>query len=626
MQNWIRISLVLASSIILKESLHSQRPGYWQQEADYTMQIDMDVVKNQYKGLQTIHYKNNSPDTLTHLFYHLYFNAFQPGSMMDMRSRTLPDPDSRVGDRIAKLGPEEIGYQRIESIKVNGEVQSFVTEGTILEVKLAKPLLPGSSSKLEMVWDAQVPLQIRRSGRDNAEGIRFSMSQWYPKLCEYDPMGWHANPYVGREFYGIWGDFDVKITLDKSYIIGGTGVLQNADEIGYGYSRKQVDHRKAKTLTWHFKAENVHDFVWAADPDYVHTTYETDEGVMLHMFYQPGEKTTENWTQLPSIMDKALDFMNAQYGKYPYPSYAFIQGGDGGMEYPMATLITGERNLSSLVGVSIHEWMHSWYQMVLGTNEALYPYMDEGFTSFGTAETMNYLRSIQAIPGEAVDNPNLNAVRGYANFAMTGYEEPLITHADHYNTNQAYGVASYVKGAAMLEQLKYIIGDERMYEGLRRYYNTWKFKHPHLEDFIRIMEKTSDLELDWFKEYYVHSTHVIDYAVDTIMSNNENSIIQLSRQGGFPMPQEVEITFTNGQKTLYYIPLRLMRGEKSITMPAEVEKVYQAYDWPWTHPIYLLEIDVPMSNIASVKLNPTGQMADVDADNNVWPRVPEMIE
>src|SRR5699024_7072828 len=212
---------------------------------------------------------NHSPDTLDRVFYHLYLNAFQPGSMMDVRSRTIVDPDSRVGDRISKLGSDEIGYQKIQNLLQDGKNVKFTEEGTILIVDLDEPILPGESTQLEMNFEAQIPLQIRRTGRDNLEGIRYSMSQWYPKISEYDERGWHPTPYIGREFHSVWGDFDVKIEIDKDYVVAATGNLIKADEIGYGYIDEEVDHNGKNTLTWHFTAENVLDFVWAADPDYV---------------------------------------------------------------------------------------------------------------------------------------------------------------------------------------------------------------------------------------------------------------------------------------------------------------------------------------------------------------------
>ena len=200
------IPLLIAVTLIHALSIESfAQPYRWQQHIQYEMQIDFETKSHQFKGEQKVVYTNNSPETLHKFFYHLYFNAFQPGSMMDVRSRSIIDPDRRVTDRISKLKEDEIGYHKIVRLAQDGEEVNYHTEGTILEVQLAAPIGPGESATFEMTFESQVPLQIRRSGRDNAEGIDYSMSQWYPKVCEYDYQGWHANPYVGREFHGVWG-------------------------------------------------------------------------------------------------------------------------------------------------------------------------------------------------------------------------------------------------------------------------------------------------------------------------------------------------------------------------------------------------------------------------------------
>jgi len=230
----MKVLLILVSVLSYLQSF-ANPSDRWQQKADYEMKIDFDVNNHQFDGEQTIEYTNNSPDTLYKVYYHLYFNAFQPNSMMDVRSRTIKDPDRRVGDRISKLSPDEIGYHEIQELKQDGQELSYDVVGTILEVQLAKPIMPRSKTKLSMKFHSQVPLQIRRSGRNNAEGIDYSMAQWYPKLCEYDYQGWHANPYVGREFYGIWGDFKVDIEIDDSYVLAGSGIITNAKKIGRGY-------------------------------------------------------------------------------------------------------------------------------------------------------------------------------------------------------------------------------------------------------------------------------------------------------------------------------------------------------------------------------------------------------
>ena len=594
--------------------VHAQ---YWQQAAEYEMDIDFDVEKHQYTGKQKLTYTNNSPDELRRVFYHLYFNAFQPGSMMDVRSNTIKDPDARVGSRISKLTQSEIGYQKIASLTQDGKPVKFEVVGTILEVELAKPIGPNTKSVFEMEFSAQVPSQIRRSGRNNTEGIDYSMTQWYPKMSEYDHQGWHANPYVGREFHGIWGDFDVKITIDNNYIIGGTGYLQNPDQIGYGYQAegKSVSHTPGQKLTWHFKAPNVHDFAWAADPDYTHTKLVRKDGVTLHFLYQENEKTMDNWKALPSIMDSAMDFINATYGKYPYKQYSFLQGGDGGMEYAMATLITGERNISSLVGVSVHELMHSWYQMNLGTNEALYAWMDEGFTSFASARVMNYLRSKGLIPGTPSEFPHARSYAGYNNLVASGVEEPLATHADHFETNFAYGQAAYSKGAVFLSQIEYIIGKDAFNKGMLRYFDEWAFKHPTDIDFLRVMEKQSDLELDWYREYFVQTTKTIDYSIDEVSKDDKKTTkIKLGKQGVMPMPLDLVVTMTNGDKKHITIPLQMMRGAKKNDGDIQLE-VYP--DWAWTNAEYELTLPYRAKKIKSVEIDPSQRLADINVKNNI---------
>ena len=595
----------------------SVKAQYWQQAVEYEMDIDFDVKTHQFTGIQKINYTNNSPDVIDRVFYHLYFNAFQPGSMMDVRSRTIKDPDSRVGNRIANLSPSEIGYQKVTSLKQDGKAVKYEIVGTILEVELAKPIKPNSSTVLEMEFNAQVPNQIRRSGRNNAEGISYSMTQWYPKLCEYDYQGWHANPYVGREFHGIWGDFDVKISIDNSYIIGGSGYLQSADKIGYGYQSdgKSVNHTPGSKLTWHFKAPNVHDFSWAADPDYTHTKLNRKDGVTLHFLYQENEKTKDNWKLLPGIMDVAMDFINEKYGKYPYKQYSFIQGGDGGMEYAMATLITGERNLNSLVGVSVHELMHSWYQMNLGTNEALYAWMDEGFTSFASARVMNHLRSKGLLTSGPDEFPHARSYAGYFNLVSSGVEEPLTTHADHFNTNFAYGQAAYSKGAVFLSQIEYIVGKEVFDRGMIRYFDEWAFKHPNDNDFVRVMEKESGLELDWYREYFVQTTKTINYSISSVgKSDKKITEVKLRKDGLMPMPVDLKVTETNGDVTYITIPLQMMRGAKT----TDGGNTYEVYpDWPWTNEEYTLELPIKSKKIASIEIDPSQRLADVDKERNL---------
>ncbi len=620
----MRKLICLFLSIILFTVSKAQSTSYWQQEVDYTMVIDVDTEKHRLKGSQILAYTNNSPDELRRVYYHLYFNAFQPGSMMDVRSRTIQDPDGRVRDRILYLGEDDIGYHNILSLKHDGEDVEFTVEGTILVVELNEVIKPGATTTFEMEFESQVPEQVRRSGKQNAEGVEFSMSQWYPKLAEYDYRGWHPNPYVGREFHGVFGDFDVKIMIDNDYLVGATGILQNPNEIGHGYQDDGVEvSYDSDKITYHFVAENVLDFFWGADPDFVHTTAQVPNGPKLHFFYQADqvsvratEEENENyrsyWEQLPEYLVGAFEYANEHFGEYPYPQYTTIQGGDGGMEYPMGTLITGARSLGSLVGVSVHEMYHSWYQNVIATNEALYPWIDEGFTSYASAETMDHLFERES------DFPYSGSYNGYYAVARSGVEEPMSTHADHYNTNFAYGRASYSKGAVYLGQLDYIIGHETFRRAIKELHNQWKLKHPTDLDVIRLMEKESGMVLDWYHEYFVSTTKTIDYSIKSVEGNEESTTVVLERVSLMPMPLDIHVTYEDGSEEIFYIPLRIMRGEK----PAENDtKRTILEDWQWVNPSYTFEIPISMDSISSIAIDPSQRLADIDKSNNIYPAV-----
>ena len=585
--------------------------SYWQQKVDYKMEIDMDVTSYQYKGKQELKYTNNSPDTLNRVFYHLYFNAFQPGSEMDVRSRTIEDPDRRVKDRISKLKPEEVGFIKPTSLKQDGKSLEYEVVGTILEVTLNKAILPGESTVFKMVWDAQVPEQIRRSGRNNAEGIELSMAQWYPKLAEYDFEGWHAVPYIGREFHGVWGDFDVKITLDANYTIGGTGYLQNPDDIGHGYEAPGTKAKKPKRgkYTWHFIAPNVHDFTWAADTNYIHDTYPGPNGVTLHFFYNNDPKIIENWKNLQPKTAELMDFFNKNIGNYPYKQYSVIQGGDGGMEYAMCTLISGNGKFAGLMGVTSHEMAHSWFQFLLATNESKHEWMDEGFTSYISDEALN------AVNKEENPNPHTGSYRGYYFLAKSGKEHPQTTHADRYASNRTYGISAYSKGAVFLAQLDYVIGSENLKKTLKRYFNDFSFKHPTPNDFIRSAEKVSGFELDWYLTDWTQTTNTIDYAIKSVLMNDNKTQVVLERKGLMPMPIDLFVTYEDGSEESFYIPLQMMRGEKPNPYPSLKRVVLK--DWAWAFPEYSFEIDNG-KKVTNMKIDVSERMADIDLENNTF--------
>ena len=582
---------------------------YWQQAVDYTMEVALDTETAIYNGTQKLVYTNNSPETLNKVFYHLYFNAFKPGSEMAVRLKNAADKNRRFKISVDSLTQDEQGYLKVSGLTQDGVKLSPIDSETILEVPLYKPILPGESTTFELSFEGHVPDVIRRAGKNSSEGVAFSMAQWYPKMAEYDREGWNADPYTGREFHGVWGDFDVKIKLNKKFVVAASGYLQNADDIGMGYSDRKKPKATKGNVTWHFIAPQVHDFTWAADPEYIHDTYPGPNDVTLHFFYKNKPEIIENWKKLQPDTAKLMRFFNEKVGTYPYKQYSVVQGGDGGMEYAMLTLITGGRKYGSLFGVTAHELAHSWFQHILATNETKHEWMDEGFTTFiSTLAKDEILEENKEFPLEG-------SYRGYFNLANSGVEMPQSTNANRYSHNYAYESTAYSKGAVFLGQLGYIVGKEKLYEILQTYYDEWKFKHPLPNDLRRIAERVSGLQLQWFLTDWTQTTNTIDYAVSEVEEQDNKTTVLLKRKGLMPMPLEILIQLENGDTQLRYIPISLMRGEKE--NPYELEWTVEK-DWNWANPEYSFVIDKPKEEVQVIVIDPSNLMADVDKNNNYY--------
>ena len=587
----------------------SARSQYWQQAADYTMEVALDHENATYSGVQKIVYTNNSPETLNKVFYHLYFNAFKPGSEMAVRQKNSADKNTRFKVSIDSLTPKQEGYLRVSGLTQNGVLLNPIDSETILEVPLHASIAPGESAIFELSFEGHVPDVIRRAGKNSREGIAFSMAQWYPKMAEYDREGWNADPYTGREFHGVWGNFDVKITLNKDFMVAASGYLQNAETIGKGYSdRKRAKTKKGK-ITWHYIAPMVHDFTWAADVDYIHDTYPGPNDVDLHFFYKNDPEIIENWKKLQPHTAELMEYYNSKVGQYPYKQYSVVQGGDGGMEYAMLTLITGGRNYSSLFGVTAHELAHSWFQHVLATNETKHEWMDEGFTSFISSLAEN------EILNQNKDFPLEGSYRGYYALAASGGEMPQSTNANRYYHNYAYERTAYSKGAVFLGQLSYIVGKEKVFEILQTYYNEWKFKHPLPNDLRRIAERISGIQLQWFLTDWTQTTNTINYSIDAVEEAMARTTIRLKRKEVMPMPLEILIQYKNGEIELHYIPISLMRGEKE--NPYGLEWKIQP-DWTWANLDYSFTIDKEKNQIEAIVIDPSNLMADIDKTDNFY--------
>ena len=596
----------------------AQQNAYFQQYAKYKMDIDVDAANFTYQGKQTLQYQNNSPDELRVAYFHLYWNAFKAGSMMDQRvtgqgvnadGRLAKRVGNTVISRLSEIPKNEEGAQNIRWIKQNGKDLKFEIQGTVMKVYLADAIKPNSSTTFTMEWDAVIPMQIRRSGRNNREGIDMTMSQWYPKIAEYDYDGWAAFDYIGREFHAPFSDYEVNIKIDKNYVIGAGGNLENPTEVKGYTSNATIKQDISNKVTWKWTAKNILDFAWAADRDYTVESFPILDGPKVYLVYQKSEKT-KYWEEMKPYITKYFQLMNATFGRYKWPSYAFIQGGDGGMEYGMCTMILGEATtLEGLAGLMFHEGAHSWYQQMLATNESVRPWMDEGFTQY--AEDFVSYRLFP--PTESKPNPFADAIRAYVNFTKSGKEEPAVWLADHHDNGTAYTYASYIKGEMFLVQLGYIVGEENLNKIMLKYYDDWAMKHPTERDFIHIAQQISGMDLKWFQHYWINTTKTIDYGIKNVKYDPESTTITLVNKGTVPMPIDFSVLTKDKKVVNYNIPLSLTRTWKS-------KDIYGPFKtlpyWAWTQQEYSFTIPYSKSQLSAIGIDFSQRLADVNPEDN----------
>ena len=592
----------------------AQQGPYYQQFAKYSMDIDVDAANYTYTGNQTLTYTNNAPDELKVVYFHLYWNAFKSGSMMDQRAQNLgKNGDSRLHkggvSTLSAIPKNEEGAQNIHWIKQNGKTLKFEVQETIMKVILETPIKPNSTTTFTMEWDAVIPKQIRRSGRNNREGIDLTMTQWYPKIAEYDYDGWGTFDYVGREFHAPFSDYDININIDREYIIGAGGTLLNPTEVKGYDANATVKADGGNKATWRWTAKNMLDFAWAADKDYTVESFPILDGPKVYYVYQKSERT-KFWEESKPYITKFFQLMNASFGRHVYPSYSFIQGGDGGMEYGMSTMILGEaKTLEGLVGLMVHEGGHSWHQQIMAYNESMRPWMDEGFTSYYESIVMNQLFP----PEQAAPNPFLGSLNNYRNFTKKGIEEPAVWLGDHHDNGTAYSFATYVKGELFLVQLGYIMGEQNLSMVMKEFYQQWKLKHPTDRDFMHIAQKISGMDLQWFRHYWINTTKTIDYAVKNVKYEGNTTTITLENKGSVPMPIDFSILTKDKKVVNYQIPLNMTHTWKA----KDIYGDFSTLDyWPWTQKEYTFTIPYGKTQISALGIDFSQRLADVNPEDN----------
>ncbi|MFC2085695.1 M1 family metallopeptidase [Bacteroidota bacterium] len=543
-------------------------PGsqYWMNEARYDMDVTLTPESRSLDGTSTIVYKNNSPDHLYRIVVNLYQNLYKKG---ETRNRNVVPNDGMNlscalvdGSPIVEaLTPREPGY---------------VYYGTKAIIVLPEPVTPGGSVELRFCWDFEVPDPENRI-RMGTDGEVFFLGYWYPQVAVYDDVtsvpnqysGWDFDRYMGDgEFYMDYADYDVRITVPNGWLVPATGTLENADEILSQEARdllKQAEYspdvvhvvtdstrdgalltNPAGLATWHFKAENVRDFAFAASDRYVWDAtyalvgdsagYGGSDRAMIYAFYR---SDAASWARSAEFAKFSIEHMSRQIMPYPWPHMTTVEGIiRGGMEYPMMTLIGGNRPERALFGVTYHELAHMWFPMIVGQNEKAYTWMDEGLTSFNTNEG-----HFDFWPDTTVWDPDRQA---YFGIAGSGLEVESMRHADQYpyGTN-ARGMASYGKPALMLHTLRGLVGNDRFYEAYREYARRWAFKHPTPYDLFNTFEDVLGTDLDWFWRPAFYETWTLDQEILAVDSEETGITVTIRDNGLTPLPAPVVVTYAD---------------------------------------------------------------------------------
>jgi hypothetical protein len=543
----------------------SGRPGpaYWQQRVDYRITATLDTVRQEIRGREAIHYINNSPDRLTYLWLFLEQNICSPAGVTEQLDQP---PLSFLGSTFDFSCKGFRGGVTLERVSVAGRVVRPHVFGTTMRLNLPRPLASKRAVDIEVVWKFPVPdYGAARMGRD---GSLYEIAQWYPRLAVYDDVrGWNHEPYIGAgEFYLEYGSFDVSLTLPAGYVVAATGSLQNPAAVLTPAQQRRLAMARSSTkpvaiitgdeagaagsrpaargqVTWRFTADSVRDFAFAAAPDF-RWDASAYRGTLVHTFYRP---SAPEWEEANRMVRDALEYFSEQWYPYPYSQISSVEGPVEGMEYPMLTFDPRAPSREERQWVLAHELGHQWMPMIVGSNERLYPWMDEGFNTF--IDLAGAARYFAGTPyGDSIE---VHPLHLYRDHAIRGQEQPLISRPVEVRNLFWTG---YQKPALMLQTLRHeVLGKERFDRAFREYIRTWAYKHPTPADFFRIMRDASGMDLDWFWRDWIYTTARLDQAVDSLGGEK----IFLSNRGTMTLPLEMELTYQDGSTERVKLPVEM---------------------------------------------------------------------
>ncbi len=585
------------------------RPGhaYWQQRVDYQIEATLDDERNTIIGRETIQYHNRSPDALSYLWLHLDQNICSPTGVTNLLDQP---PMIFLGSVFDFSCQGFAGGVDLSHVGVNGVDADYHVTGSTMRINLPEPLEPGGALTLEIGWSFPIPpYGAARMGYD---GSLYEIAQWYPRLAVYDDVrGWNNEPYIGAgEFYLEYGSFDVALTLPAKYIVVATGVLQNSAEVLTETQQQRLTEAatasqavgiitaeeagraditrpvagEGGSLTWRFHADSVRDFAFAASPDYRWDASGLD-GVLIQTLYRPA---ATKWEEAHAMARQSIAYFSDKWLPYPYPHATTVEGPIEGMEYPMLTFVPDSPTREDLQWVLAHEFGHEWFPMIVGSNERLYPWMDEGFNTF-----MDLEGAAAYFAGEAYgDTIEVHPLNLYPDHAVPGQEQPLITRP--VEVRDLFWTA-YQKPALMLTLLRdEVLGRELFEDAFRDYTHTWAFKHPTPADFFRLMSDASGVDLDWFWRNWVYTTARLDQAVDSVAGENGTEVY-LSNRGQMVMPATLTITYQDGSSETIRLPVDMWNQGPRFTYRSAAGR-----------------------RITGVEVDPRGALPDVDRENNRW--------
>ncbi|EAZ79839.1 M1 family metallopeptidase [Algoriphagus machipongonensis] len=595
-------------------------PNYWQMETDFTINASLDPSTQTITGSEKIMVHNNSKDDLEAIVLRLDHNIFRADVP---RGSSVPaeQTEGMIVTRIT-VGGEEVDLKAAPRRRNDPPaLRAYGLTQTVATISLVDPIKAGTSVELEIDWHTKLP------GGDGGRGHRmtqrfdstlFQPTQWFPRLAKYDDLrGWETSVYLGpAEFFNNFGKFDVSITMPEGWIVTGTGVLQNPEELLTDKALDQyskvlesdeeltiVGENDPKTQsggekTWHFVADKVNDFAWATSNKFIWKGTRANipgKGyVPIYMVFIP--ERARYFEQAAEKTRHAMEFYSELWAPYPFPQLTLQDGPSAGMEYPMV--------INSNQGAADHETAHQWWPMMLGTNETRYGWMDEGFNQY-----MNILSGADS-RNEAYDLDGLG--QRYGRISGSEDEAPMMWSAN--NGGEGYGFQTYGKTPLMLSMLGGIVGDEAVIEGIRKYTDVWKYKHPSPWDFMFFMNHELDQNLEWFWYYWLFTTEAVDGSIENVETVDGKTTVTVRQDGQMPAPVVLRVEFEDEGTDIKSLPNSKIIDENT------VEVTWPVTVWFDGNKTFEAQMDFGGRKIKNITLDPHGRFPDYEVKDNVWPR------